>query len=357
VSLDANALAQALRSLAAQEAPPTVVDAGRAVEDGRRVLQRRRRAAAGIGGTGAVAVIAAAALTAGHLFGGGGRAAAPATQGPTHTGKAGAGDWDPLVAPAAFGWLPPNAPNLDYSVAPGPGQGPAALAKGNQSGQQPAAGNMPAMIWLSTLDPGAPAPKAGPLYDQFGRILIAAPDVNGRSAFWAVDPANRDPDLGAAGILYFQSPGGRWAMINAYYLGADPVTTTLLHVAATARVGETPIPLPVQISGLPANATVPVAEFDRTSATPRTPWVLGLTFAIGDKAFVALSVYPATAPEGTLSAFCEVGNGLKYCASPVGAADPAPLPHGIAGFLHGVKSLGPDPAHWTTDVILTGSGS
>ena len=354
MSLEPDALARALHSIAAEDAPPSRVDPDRACADGRRIL-RNRRAAAGLGGTFAVAVVAAAALGAGHVFGGP-RAAAPATEASTPAVRA--QGWDPLVAPAAFGWLPANAQNVNYSVAPGPGQGPAALAKGGEISDG-RVGHDPAFIWLTALDPSAPAPKAGPANDGFGRILIAAPDVNGRAAYWAVDPSKRDPDLGAAGILYFQSSAGRWANLNAYYLGTDPVTTTLLHVASTARIGDSPVPLPVQVSGLPADATAPVAEIDRPTTHGDGTWSVGLSFGTASgAAYVHVDVTPYTgaSPAGTGSAAkpCKVSNGLQICVQKIGSIADSLLPGGLEGFLHGITSLGTDPAHWTTDVVVTG---
>lgn len=353
MSLEPDTLARALHSIAAQDAPPSRVDPDRARADGRRTL-RHRRAAAGLGGTCAVAFIGVAALSAGHVFGGG-RTAAPGTQTPAvhHAG------WDPLVAPATFGWLPADAQNMNYSVAPGPGQGPAALAKGNQP-LGTSIMDSPAFIWLTALDPSAPAPKPGPANDPFGRILVPAPDVNGRAAYWAVDPVKRDPDLGAAGILYFQSPAGRWAMLNAYYLGTDPVTATLLHVASTAHIGDAPVPLPVQIRGLPPDATAPVADIDRPPAVGNGAWSLGLSFGTASGVtYVHMDVYPYAGPSpagaGSAAKPCEVSNGLEICVQKDGNPGPALLPGGLEGFLHRITSLGTDPARWTTDVVIPAS--
>ena len=353
-SLEPDALVRALHAIAAEKAPPSRVDPDRARADGRRIL-RHRRTAAGLGGTFAVAVVAVAALGAGHVFGGS-RAATPGATATTATTPTASGKgWDPLVAPAVFGWLPADAQNVNYSVAPGPGQGQAALAKGNQQSIT----DNPAFIWLTALDPSAPAPKAGPANDGFGRILIPAPDVNGRAAYWAVDPAKRDPDLGAAGILYFQSPSGRWANLNAYYLGTDPVTTTLLHVASTARIGGAPVPLPVQISGLPPDATAPVADFERPPTDGDGAWAVGLSFGTASGAvYVHVDVSPYTGPAdaGTGSAAkpCKVSNGLQICVQKIGGAGDSLPPGGLDGFLHHITSLGTDPAHWTTDVVITG---
>lgn len=357
MSPEPDALARALHAIAVQDLPASRVDPVRACQDGRAIL-RRRRAAAGLGGTCAVVFIAAAALSAGHVFGGG-RTLAPATGAPaTEVPVVHTADWDPLVAPATFGWLPANAQQINYSIAPGPGQVRSALAEGTQviDGQVE---REAAFIWLAALDPGAPAPKPGPLNDGSGLVLIAAPDVNGRAAYWAVDPAKRDPDTGAAGGLYFQSQAGRWATVKAYYLGADPVVDTLLHIARTAHIGDYPVPLPVRISGLPKDATAVIAEVTRPTTIPGAAWSVGLSFGLGKSAgSVVVEVYPAGAtpyPGTSFGGHCEVSNGLRFCAQTSGKTATALLPGGIDGFLHGITSLGPDPAHWTTDVVVAGS--
>lgn len=355
MSLDAEAFASALDALAARDVPPSRVDADRARSDGRRIL-RRRRAAAGLGATGAVALVVVLALAAG-AGPGTGRApvGVPDGSGPPMPRTTHSADWDPLVAPGTFGWLPANARNVNYSVAPGPGQGSTVLGMGSEisDGQ---VGHDAARIWLAALDPRLPAPKAGPLDDGSGDILIPAPDVNNRAAFWLVDPAKRDPDRGKAGTLYFQGANGRWAKINAYYLGADPVADTLLHVARTARIGDTAVPLPVRITGLPATATAPVAEVDRPTTISGATWSVGLTFNVADKhASINVQVLPATAIPAAGTKFgdrCRADDGLLICASAIGKLDPQVLPGGIDGLLRDITSLGADPAHWTTDVVV-----
>lgn len=369
MSLDAEALSTALSAIADQDVPASRVDAERARSDGRRMV-RRRRAAAGLGGTAAVTLLVSVALV-GHSSGGappsGGTPATSSAPAPlvTHTA-----DWDPLVAPGTFGWLPDNALNINYSVAPGPGQGSQVLGKGSEvsDGQ---VGHDPAMIWLAALDPSKPAPKAGPLKDGSNYILIPAPEVNNRPAFWSVDPVKRNPDTGHAGGLFFQSPSGRWASVSGYYLGADPVAETLLHIAQTAHIGDTPVALPVRISGLPATVSVPVAEIDRpTTYKGVAPWSVHLSFGIGSSAdLITVEVYPATALPAAGTSFegqCKVSNGLRICVSTIGATvhatgsthplapvDLTQLPGGsLSGLLNNITSLGMDEAHWTTDVVV-----
>jgi hypothetical protein len=344
MSLDAEALTDALNVIAEQDAPPSRVDADRARADGRRTM-RRRRTAAGLGGTGAVALVAALALSAGHVFGGAPDGGAPAAQQTRHTA-----DWDPLVAPGSFGWLPANAPNINYLIAPGPGQGSKALGKGSEI-MDASGTSFPAMIWLSPLDPGQSAPTAAS-----GDILIPAPEVNNRPAFWEVDPVKRDPDRGAGGVLYFQSPSGRWAEINAYYLGADPVAATLLHVARAAHIGNTAIALPVRISGLPADVSAPVAQLTRPTNISGAAWSLGLSFSMGaDTDLVEVQVMPATAKldSGTgATRHCKTSNGLLICVSTMNNHAPWYLSGGFDGLLRDITSLGADPAHWSTDVVV-----
>lgn len=342
MQFDADSLSSALGAIAEQDAPPSGVDADRARVDGRRTL-RRRRTAAGLGGTGAVALVAALALSAGHVFGGAPGTGAAATRQVVRTA-----DWDPLVAPGTFGWLPANAPNVNYLIAPGPGQGSQALGKGSEVSDG-TVGHDPAMIWLSVLDAGqSPAP-------QSGDTLIAAPKVNNRPAFWEVDPAQRNPDRGKAGVLYFQSPSGRWAEINAYYLGTDPVAQTLLHAAKSAHIGDTAVPLPVRISGLPADVIAPVAQLTRPTTIKGAAWEVDLSFSMGaENDSVQVQVLPATATPGANSEIdqhCKTSNGLLICVSTMNGRAPWYVAGGFDGLLRDITSLGMDPAHWTTDVV------
>lgn len=356
--LDVEALAGALGAIAEQDAPPSRVDADRARADGRRTL-RLRRTAAGLGGTGAVALIAVLAVTVAHVSGGAQVAGGPPVSQVTHTA-----DWDPLVAPGAFGWLPADVPNVNYLIAPGPGQGSQVVGKGSEVTNS-TLNVYPTMIWLSVLDPTQSALKAGPAPDGSNRVLIAAPEVNNRPAFWEVDPANRNPDLGKAAMLYFQSPSGRWAEINAYYLNSNPVVDTVLHVARTAHVGDVAVPLPVRISGLPSTVTAPVVELDRSTAASATTWSVGLSFAMPTgNGMVHMTVQPATgtpAADPTATAHpgldqsgdhCKTDNGLLICVSAINDPSPQLLPGGFDGLLRDITSLGADPAHWTTDVVV-----
>jgi hypothetical protein len=353
VSLDADELASALESIATEDDLPSRVDADRARSDGRRML-RHRRAGAGLGVTGAAAFTAVLALGANHVLGSG-HTAIPAASGSASARPATVhtADWDPLIAPATFGWLPDNAQNVNYTVAPGFGQGPATLGKGSMVSDG-TVGHDAAMIWLAMLAVDQAAPKAGPLNDGSGRILVSAGDVNGRAAFWAVDPSNRNPDQGKAGTLYFQSPAGRWAVVSAYYLGADPVATTLLEVARKAHIGDTPVPLPVRIAGLPATATGLVAEVDRPTTILGATWSVTLSFGVG-VGTVSVNVYPGTATPAAGTSFgehCRVSDSLRICVSNIGKLDTKLLPGGLDGLLRTITPLGPDPARWTTDVVV-----
>lgn len=338
---DADTLSHALGTIAEQDVPPSRVDADRARADGRRTL-RRRRTAAGLGGTGAVALVAVLALNAGHVFGGASSTGAAATHQVSRTA-----DWDPLIAPGSFGWLPANAQNINYSVAPGPGQGSQVLGKGSEVSDG-TVGHDPAMIWFSVL-PAGQSPAA-----QSGYILIGAPKVNNRPAFWEVDPVKRNPDRGQAGVLYFQSPNGRWAEINAYYLGSDPVAQTLLHVAQTAHIGDNAVPLPVRISGLPADVIAPVAELSRPATIKGAAWEADLSFSMGAADdLVSVQVLPATATPGNsdIVQHCKTSNGLLICVSTMKNRAPWYVAGGFDGLLRDITSLGMDPAHWTTEVV------
>jgi hypothetical protein len=224
------------------------------------------------------------------------------------------------------------------------------LGKGNEN-PDPTAHQFPAMIWLSVLDPAQSEPGAAS-----GKVLIPAPKVNNRPAFWEVDPVKRNPDTGNAGVLYFQSPTGRWAEINAYYLGTDPVAATLLHVARAAHIGDTAVPLPVRISGLPSDVSAPVAQLSRPTSIKGAAWSLQLSFSMGgDSDAAQVQVLPGTATLGSnteVDQHCKTSNGLLICVSTMNNRPPWFVPGGFDGLLRDITSLGMDPAHWTTDVVV-----
>jgi hypothetical protein len=50
-----------------------------------------------------------------------------------------------------------------------------------------------------------------------------------------------------------------------------------------------------------------------------------------------------------------VSNGLQICVQESGPGGRSLLPGGPEGFLHDIKSLGTDPARWSTEVVIPGN--
>jgi hypothetical protein len=348
VSFNVENLADQLDSLFNEPAPPSTFDAGLAAAAGRKILRRRRwLAMAAVAATTGLAGALVATVPAGH----GGTTAAIGTSLPALPTGA-----DPLVVPGDFGWLPANAQNIEYTFAPG--QQVSTVAKGSGSGDSVA--SLPAMFWLSAYAPGQ-TPTLGTFATGARQLRVDAPPVNGRTAFWVTATAS-DPTNGSDTYLVWQTPQGRWAELHGYYLGNDPIESTMLRVAAGVTLGAIPVPLPVSISGLPATAVANEIDAQRPSAQ-NAAWEVNLIFAVGGS-FVSIIVHAtggagaamgATSPatSGVTPSACDSNrNGLAICVSSVGATDNPLLPGGLPGLLKSITSLGPDPKNWTTNVLL-----
>jgi hypothetical protein len=92
-----------LDELAESPAPPSGLDAGRAIRDGRRLRRTRRLATAGVALAVTAALAGGIAVVPQHRTG-----SDPATPVPSPHWLGAATPHDPLTAPASFGWLPPG---------------------------------------------------------------------------------------------------------------------------------------------------------------------------------------------------------------------------------------------------------
>ena len=346
MSFDTEDLADQFDSVFTESAPPSTIDAGRAVAAGRTILRRRRRlATVAVAATTALAGALVAVAPTGH---GGSTAATGASSSALLSGP------DPLVVPGDFGWLPANAQNIEYTFAPG--QQVATVAKGSGAGNTLA--SLPAMLWLTTYPPGQ-TPALGTFATGARQLRVDAPPVNGRTAYWITATAS-DPTNGGDTYLVWQTAQGQWAELNGYYLGNDPIEATMLRVAAGVTVGAVQVPLPISINGLPASAVTNEIDAQRPSARDAA-WQDELIFAVGGS-YVSITVHaagatatPAATGPGTGSVTTPVcdpnRNGLAICVTVSdGAANP-PLPGGLPGLLKSITSLGPDPKNWTTKVL------
>ncbi|MFF2045623.1 hypothetical protein ACFVVX_34910 [Kitasatospora sp. NPDC058170] len=355
-------LAEQLIALADAPAPPAALDPAEALRRGRARLRRRRSAAIG-----AVAVVTAAVLAGTLLLQPAGGTATPPlpaapsvtatgspTPSPSPTAPAAPPAIDPLTTDVMFGWLPDWAggrSGIGYETGYH-GIFTQAIGKGEYA---------PRIIL--TLYPAGPEPaiEQGP---GENRQKVEAPPVDGRPAFWLVDPdahAEARPDR----LLRWQAPSGRWAQIRAYGgERADLTDEVLLRVAADARYGKWDVPLPVRFAQLPEVFKATDVSLTRPSPLKNAPWYFWLMFQFEGKN-VSVNLEPAdttpvASPTGTDGSpytdpnppVCRVENGVKACVG-VGAGIAPSLEQigGLEGLLARTTALGADESTWTTDVL------
>jgi hypothetical protein len=317
-------LAAELKALAQAPAPPMALDLPRARETGHRRLRRRRTWTIGAVG---VAVLAAV-LSAMPLVR---PAPEPASAVTLSTGPS------PLIAHASFGWLPEQIAGVGYQAGP---HGDQILARGR--------GDSGARIILS-LYPGDREPEPGRFADGAEGVAVAA-RVHGRPAYWLTHDAS-DPLNGGDTYLRWQTAGGRWAELHAYYLNVADPQEVLLRVAAGVTVGDRAVPLPLRIGGLPAGVRVQEVHLWRPPLRGTGAWELQL-FLSANGLPVTVSVSPPGGSPQPRKSTCTSATGLDLCVQVDGPV-PASLRAigGPRGLLDRITVLGTDERHWTTDVI------
>ncbi|MFI6518532.1 hypothetical protein ACIBF1_23455 [Spirillospora sp. NPDC050679] len=210
---------------------PSRVDVAAAVAKGRRTRRLRRAAT----GTGLAAAVALGAVVVVDLPGG--DPERPAVSSSTASGVAYP---NPIMQPATFGWLPKgyqltqvtadrqNGATVEFGVsAPGRVFGISLMVHG--PGQEPPIAKLPGG------KPGRRTP---------------APSVNGRPAFWTIEPGGPGSDQVPAEFRWQYAPG-RWAelTVNDVHLAS---ADTVYRLAKNVKFGPgRPMAFPVTIKGLP----------------------------------------------------------------------------------------------------------
>jgi hypothetical protein len=277
--------------------------------------------------------------------------------------------------PARFGWLPPG---LVTTVSQGPPNGTTSPPVYETS----AYSNFPDRSIELTVYPDAdkvpgqhqPSPQCrrpstlasvppGPLPSQQSStapppVQTPAPPVNGAPAYWYIQRRDWFDYV----KLVWRRPSGLWFSLTAIDMPDDIVQTTLEHVADTLTIGDLPLPLPVQITRIPATAQMRPVQINDTQLLPGGTGFLqvnvGLQFGPGrDAAGVSLWVFPA----GRKSAFavgssspCKTANHLIICVTTPGENGSQLahyIPGGAATLLAHVISLGPDQTRWKPNFI------
>lgn len=332
-----------LEELTQAPAPPSSIDIARARVQGRRSLRRRR--AAWLGATAsALAILTSVIALPGHGTALLGPPAHSATTMPRPTTAAGR---DPLVAPAAFGWLPASIAGVGYlrGFETGlPGTTVQAVGRGQWAPRI-----------LLTLYPTGVTPRLGSFASGAPQVKVPAPPVHERSAYWLTSQAS-DPTNQGDAYLRWQTADGRWAEIHAYYLPATDLQSVLLRVADGVAVRDTAVPLPLHISGLPADFQLNETDLNRPELGGHGAWRLWMVYGVkvgAREADVSIVVRPALgAPGPENGSTCTTANGLSLCI----AVDRGPVPSltaigGIQGLQRRITLLGADERNWTTSLL------
>ncbi len=339
-------LTERLATMADAPAPPTGFDSAWAVRQGRARLRRRQRATVGV-----VAVATAAVLTATLMLEPGGAASAPpaapaappavsaTTAAPTRSGGA------LLTTEVRFGVLPDwvdGEHGVGYSSdrelvgAAAPTVGKVSAAEPGLAGRRIDLTLYPAGVEPTLVDSPAQKQEKAP-----------APLVDGRTAYWVVNPTHPTFD-DSQRILRWLTPSGRWAQLGGMFGAAGIPDDVLLRVAAGVEFGRRDVPLPIRLTGLPDGLRPTGASLIRPAGP--LPWAATVSLAVDGKEFEAV-----VAPEGELRYSmprkeCRTEQGLQICVSThVDALPAAERFGGLAGLARLVGVTGADPGTWTTD--------
>jgi hypothetical protein len=240
--MDETALRKLLDSAVTGE-PPIGPVGDKVLRAGVRLRRRRRAALA------AISVLAAATVTAVALA----TAAAPgrrAAIAPARPAAVVPHQFSPLIAYAAFGWLPAGSKVLEGGTTRG------------STYQLAGWGTLWRRPWYLLAYPagGCQLTKARGLmckaYYPFGPLALTsrAPDINGHHAYWATAYASQRPYR----ALAWQYAPGSWAVLE---LGKwkpldTPWRQEAVMAASHVRFGvhaEPPVAFPVRLTGVPAS--------------------------------------------------------------------------------------------------------
>ncbi|MFC1437488.1 hypothetical protein ABUW04_04395 [Streptacidiphilus sp. N1-10] len=349
-----------LDALALEDPPESRIDLARACHDGIRSRRRRRSLGvlAGAAGVGTAAALTAALLPGlSHPAALTDPAAGSAGANPAASAAAGAPATFRSTVPAAFGWLPANAKQVNAGYD-GSGANYAASTKSDGG----------ASIYLTFYDVTAPPqagkavnPTSGPSSDRSKASAAAggagtptlyevtAPDVNGHRAYW-LTATKGDPTNGGDATLVWQDAGGKWLSVEGSGLGGDPVQATLEHIAGTVRVGTTDLALPVRIKGMPNGTVVQQAALGTSAHGAGALVNLTVDLSVGTQGSINVFVAPqgtALGPWSWGSSACKTANDLRVCVvttGPIGSLT-------AQSVLDDTTSLGTNPSGWSPDLL------
>lgn len=355
-----------LAELADAPAPASPFDAVRTAATGRRRVLARRTSA--FGGTGALAVAALFGIAA--VFGPGSLSASNAVAASSGIGA------DPLAKYFDYGWLPASLPYVSYGNSTTVGKSDA-IAQGDV-----------------TSPTGAPRVDLAPLS---GNVLgtptaserfIPAKLDDGRQAYWVTQAYSRSQFAGDF-QLRFPTKNGHWVSLTWSVNSSDTVKPDYAKIAGVptdptanpggpapasvpvsaqwqkdllrmaTQVTDTPtqVPMPLQMTGLPADFRPaetflwrPGGEFG--DGAPGT-WMATLMFFTasgGDEVTIEVSPHGTSADAKT--AQCKTVNGVDACVVAMGHLRAFEKLGGTKELIKMITPLGLDEKQWTTEVLV-----
>lgn len=346
-----------LNRLADTSPPSARIDLDAAIARGRRG-RRWRRVRAGVSvllAAGAVTAVVAVLLVPAHP------SAQRPTGGPTATAR-----FNPLVPYAEFGWLPPG---FEVGVRGGTmsRSGPAQLLLDAFSGSN-------TIIQLFVYPTGichVGHAEVCSAYDSSQPVLSRAPDVHGHRAYW----------LRTASLTWEYAPGA-WSVLSWPAISPWPPAgserAAVLRVAAGLRYGQTaPIRFPYWVSGLAAPWRVTNVDYTLLAGRPVVQ-TLEVSNGPSDAAhvdYLDVDFTPAAhsdwscptegvqhvTVDGVAAVLENVAGGQRVCipgwrglrlsVMTAFVETPPPNPADVLTVARKLHPIGPDPAHWTADLL------
>ncbi|NUP53694.1 MAG: hypothetical protein HOW97_41190, partial [Catenulispora sp.] len=314
---------------------------------------------------GGVAVVAACALVVNGL-GGTTPAATPGPGSAPISGHALSGT-DPLVSIGTFGWLPDGFQVSSITAGPDYGDEVTAATKPVEESVGPVT---PPRLTLTRTATEGNLPK----YETKEPTTVKG----SQKAYFVVNPGDA-PDIPADLSLTWQTADGSWYNLGGdYAIHGDELKALLKKVAEAAHTGQTPVPMPFHVEGLPKDVTLGEAMLDDPAVVGQDGFSAGLLYQIGDPAMptamfgievTPISQKSPTAPSSSLgnvspgmpaispakkADVCKDSNGLHICVSETPSRDGKSALASVGGakaLLDRITSLGTDRANWTTHVV------
>ncbi|MFC9976243.1 hypothetical protein ACFVH6_35655 [Spirillospora sp. NPDC127200] len=213
---------------------PSRVDVAAAVAKGRRTRRVRRAAT----GAGLAAAVVLGAVVVVDLPGGTDRPVLSSS-------AAGAAYPNPIMRPAAFGWLPKGyrTTRVIADRQDGPYVEISAAVPGRHTGVQ-----------LTVHGPGREPEIARLPGGRPGR-RTAAPAVNGRPAFWTIKPGGPGSDQVPAEFRWEFAPG-RWALLSVTDVHVARVDDVYRLAKSVTFTAPEPVAFPLVVKGLPPGLNI-----------------------------------------------------------------------------------------------------